>query len=252
MRSEYILEMIKEGKRIGNRALDEFRKIEIETNLIKKAEGSARVKLGDTDVIVGVKLDVGEPFKDTPDEGILITSAEFTPIASPEFEPGPPGEDAIELARVVDRGIREGEAIDLKKLCIKEGEKVWIVFVDIHILNHMGNLLDASALASMAALLHTKIPKYEDGSIIREESSGSLPILHKPITVTVGKIYDKLLVDLLREEEEACNAKLSIAVREDDKICAMQKSGELPLTFKEVEECIQIALKKSKEIRKLL
>lgn len=252
MRAEYVLEMIKEGKRIGNRALDEFRKIEIQTDLIKKAEGSARVKLGDTDVITGVKLDVGEPFKDTPDEGILITSAEFTPIASPEFEPGPPREDAIELARVVDRGIREGKAIDLKKLCIEEGEKVWIVFIDIHILNHMGNLLDASSLASIAALLHAKIPKYEDGNVVREEFSGALPILHKPIMITVGKIYDKLLIDLLREEEEACDTRLSIAVREDDKICAMQKIGGSPLTLKEVEDCIQLALKKSKEVRKLL
>jgi len=98
MMEEYVRELMKMGKRVDKRKLDELRPIEFEVGLIPKAEGSARVRLGTTDVIVGVKLDVGEPFPDTPDKGILITNAEFSPIASPEFEPGPPGEDAIELA----------------------------------------------------------------------------------------------------------------------------------------------------------
>ncbi len=254
MRSDYILKLLEKDERLDRRKLDEFRDIKIETGIIERAEGSARVKMGKTDVIVGVKLDFGEPFSDVPDMGVLRVEAEFTPIASEEFEPGPPGEDATELARVVDRGIRESESIDLKKLCVKEGEKVWMVCVDIYPINHDGNLIDASALATLAALLNTRMLKVDkEGNIIRDEFSGKLPMLHKPITVSVGKISDKLILDTTKEEENLLDCRLTVSVREDGKICAMQKSaGSSGLTEEEVYKMIDLAIKKSKEIRKLI
>ena len=252
MRPDYILKLIENDERVDDRKLDEIRKIKIETGIIQRAEGSARVKMGKTDVIVGIKMEMGEPFPDMPDMGVLKTGAEFTPIASPDFESGPPREDATELARVVDRGIRESESIDLKKLCLKEGEKVWEVFVDVHIINHDGNLIDASALAAVAALSTTKIPKLEDDKIVRDKLVKKLPILHKPITVTVGRILDKFIIDPTVEEEEVLNSKLTVAVMEDGKICAMQKSGDHGLTMDDMNEMIDLAVKKSKEIRKLL
>ncbi|MEM5833669.1 MAG: RNA-binding protein, partial [Candidatus Aenigmatarchaeota archaeon] len=153
-----VLQVLKEGKRLDNRSFLEYRKIEIEKNIIPKAEGSASVKLGNTRVIAGVKVELAQPFPDTPNEGILVVNAEFPPIAHPTFEPGPPNEYAIELARLVDRIIRESKMIELEKLFIEDG-KVYGIFVDIHIISNDGNLLDASALASIAALHSTKIPK---------------------------------------------------------------------------------------------
>src|SRR4030042_469517 len=102
MEDKYALELIQKGKRIDGRKFDEFRNIEIKENVAKKAEGSASVKIGKTHVIVGVKLELGKPFADRPNEGVLIVNAEFSPLSSPDFEPGPPSEDAIEVARVVD------------------------------------------------------------------------------------------------------------------------------------------------------
>jgi len=250
MFANYIIELIKEEKRVDNRSLDEIREIKVETGIIERAEGSARVKFGDTEVIVGVKLDVGEPFPDTPDQGILITSAELSPVASPDFEPGI-SENAIELARVVDRCIRGGRAIDLDKLCIEEGEKVWMVFVDIQVVNHRGNLMDASALGAIAALMNTRLPKYEE-RVIRGEYKGKLPILHKPLLVTIGKIGDKLFVDPYIDEEKVAEAMISIGVREDDMVCAIQKQGSVPLTLNEIDRALDIAIRKSKELRKHL
>jgi exosome complex component RRP42 len=208
--------------------------------------------MGKTDVIVGVKMEIVQPFPDVPNMGMLKTEAEFTPIASPDFESGPPGEDATELARVVDRGIRESECIDLEKLCLKEGEKVWGVFVDIYIINHDGNLIDASALGAVAALRTTMIPKLENDKIVRDELVKKLPILHTPITVTVGKVLDKFIIDPVKEEEEVLDSKLTVAVTEEGKICAMQKSGEHGLTEDDVAKMIDLAVKKSEEIRKFL
>ncbi|MEM7818580.1 MAG: exosome complex protein Rrp42 [Candidatus Aenigmatarchaeota archaeon] len=251
MEEKYALELIEKGKRIDGRRFDEFRKIEVEKGMIKKAEGSARVKLGETEVIAGVKMDFGTPFPDTPEEGTLVVNAEFTPLASPEFDVGPPGEDAIELARVVDRGIRESKCIELDKLCITPGEKVWCVYIDIHIINDKGNLLDASALAAVAALHNTRIPKIEGEKIIRGEFEKSLPVVFKPINITVCKVGKNFLLDPTIEEEKILDSKLSISVRDDDKICSMQKQLK-ELEFDDILKMIDIAREKSKEIRKLV
>src|SRR5437867_7330908 len=131
----YVRKLVEENLRIDERKYDEIRKIKVEKGLIKTAEGSARVVWGDTIVLVGVKMSVGEPFPDTPDEGVLIVNSELVPVASPTFEPGPPSEQSIELARVIDRGIRESKAIDLEKLMVEKG-KVWNVNIDVHVLDH--------------------------------------------------------------------------------------------------------------------
>lgn len=252
MRNEYILKLLEKDERLDGRALAEFRPIKIEPGYIKRAEGSARVIMGKTELIAGVKLELDVPFPDVPNLGILKTGAEFSPIADPEFMSGPPREDAVELARVVDRGIRESECIDLEKLIITPAEKCWGVFVDIHVINNDGNLIDASSLASISALLNAKLPKLENNKIVRTEFKGKLPIKAKPITVSVGKILGKLLVDPTKEEEELLESKLSIATVEDGKICAMQKMGEGTLNENDIDDIINIAFKKSKELRKLL
>jgi exosome complex component RRP42 len=140
----------------------------------------------------------------------------------------------------------------LEELCLEPGKKVWCVFVDIHIINHKGNLLDASALASLAALLNTKIPKIEGEKILRGEFEKNLPVQFKPINVSVCKIKGNFLVDPTLEEEEIAEVKLSLSVRDDDVICAMQKQGSGELKAEEVEKIMDIAIEKSKEIRKMV
>ncbi len=196
VRLKQIEQLIEKGKRLDDRGLLDTREIKIEQGVIEKAEGSARVFLGKTQVLVGVKVETGEPFPDTPNEGVLTVNAELVPVASPNFEPGPPDENSIELARVVDRGIRESKCIDNEKLCIEPGKKVFVVFVDVYILNHDGNLIDAAALAAMAALMNTKMPNFEikDGELKIKQGYTPLPVKGHPITVTTGKISNHLIL----------------------------------------------------------
>ncbi|MCD6367829.1 MAG: exosome complex protein Rrp42 [Candidatus Aenigmarchaeota archaeon] len=246
----YIREIINTGKRADGREFYQFRDIEIKKGVVKNAEGSAMVKLGNTEVIVGVKMEIGEPFPDTPDEGVLMVNAELTPMASPEFESGPPDENAIELARVVDRGVRESKAIDLKKLCITPGEKVWIVYVDIHVINDDGNLMDASSIATAAALQDTKIPKLEGDEIKRGEYVGNLELRTIPIACTVVKINDNLLVDPDYEEESVTEGKITIVTISDESLCAMQKSGIGGFAPEEIYKAIDISIEQGNKIRK--
>jgi exosome complex component RRP42 len=254
VKQRQIAQLICKGKRLDGRGITEHREIRIETGLIEKADGSARVFLGKTEVLAGVKIEVGEPFPDTPNEGVLTVNAELVPLASPTFEPGPPDENSIELARVVDRGLRESKAIATEELCIDPGKKVFVVFVDIYVLNHDGNLIDASALAALAALLNTKMFNYEvkENEVVKKPGYKPLPIRNYPIPVTFAKINDKFVVDPGLEEEQVMGARLTITTEKDGKICAIQKGSSGFVTPESIIEMAKIAQEKAKELRKLL
>jgi exosome complex component RRP42 len=254
VKQKQIAQLIADEKRADGRGLKEYREMKIEPGLIERAEGSARVLLGKTDVVVGVKVETGEPFPDTPNEGVMTVNAELTPIASPAFEAGPPDEDSIELARIVDRGIRESKAINTEKLVIEPGKKVFVVFIDIYVLNHDGNLIDASALAAVSALINTKMANYEikDGEIKIKPGYEQLPIKKRPITVTTAKIGDKLVVDPIAEEEQVMDARISFAIDDDGNICAIQKGGSGYFEPQQIVEAAKIAKDKAKELRKKL
>ena len=252
---ESIKNLIVNGKRDDGRLLDEYRDISIETDVISKAEGSARVKIGGTQVLVGVKPQIGSPFPDTPNFGVLMTNCEMLPMADPTFEPGPPGEDSIELARVVDRGIRESELVDLDKLCIEEGKHVWMLFIDLHVIDNCGNLFDASELAVMAALKSTKLPTatvVDDEVVLDNENTFDLPVNNDMAMCTFVKIGDSMVIDPSLSEERVANARLNVGVTRDGKICAMQKGGDEPLTNEDIFSAVNIAISKTKELVEFL
>lgn len=250
---QHYMQYLHNGMRFDERKTLDYRKITVEYGVSKNAEGSARVKMGDTEVIVGVKMELGTPYPDRPDEGTIIVGAELYPLSSPNFEGGPPNIQAIELARVVDRGLRESKAIDFKKLCIKEGEQVWLLLIDIATINDAGNLFDASALAAIAALKDAKFPKVENDIVkYKELTKETIKLNSLPLGVTVLKIGDQYLVDPTTEEEEMLDARLSVATLDDGKLCALQKGGDVTLTDQDIKKMIEIAIEKGKELRKKL
>jgi exosome complex component RRP42 len=254
VRQKQIGQAIDAGKRLDGRGLGDYREMTIEEGLIERAEGSARIRLGKTDVLVGVKIATGEPFPDTPNDGVLTVNAELVPLASAAFEPGPPDENSIELARIVDRGIRESKAIDSSKLVIEAGKKVFVVFVDVYVLNHDGNLIDASALAAVSALGNTKMPNYqiEEGEVKIKPGYSPLPLKSHPITVTLAQINGKLVVDPWIEEEQVMDARISFAVNDEGNICAIQKGGSGFFTSQQILEASKLAQEKAAELRKKL
>lgn len=250
----HILKLLSTGTRLDGRKANEYRKpIKVEAGIIKTAEGSAKVTIGETEVIVGVKLEVGTPYPDAPDQGTIIVGAELLPMSNPDFELGPPGIQAIEIARVVDRGIRESKAIDFKELCIEKGEKVWIILIDICTINDAGNLLDAASLAALAAIKNAKFPKYDGEKVdYKEKTSKKLHVTKDPIGITVCKIGDTFIVDPTTEEEKVIDARLTVVSEKDGTLCAMQKGNDQPLTSEDIMSMIDIGLEKAKELRKVL
>jgi exosome complex component RRP42 len=246
-----IKKYLKEGKRFDGRTSEQFRELIIEKNVSCKAEGSVKVRLGKTEVIVGVKMAPSEPYADSPKDGNLMVTAEMLPLSSPRFESGPPKIDAIEWARVTDRGIRESGFVDFSKLCIEEGKKVWTVFVDIYSINDDGNLMDAATIGAIAAMKIAKIPKYdlENNKVLYEEpTEEGLPLTnHVPVAISVHKLGNSLIVDPTREEEDVSETRVTIGSSKGT-ISSLQKSNSQSLEMDEMKKVFEIATKVSEEI----
>ncbi|EMR73945.1 ribosomal RNA-processing protein RRP42 [Thermoplasmatales archaeon SCGC AB-539-N05] len=267
IKRDYIYKLANDGKRVDDRKFDEYRPIKIETGIISKAEGSARVKIGNTQVVAGIKMGIGEPYPDSPDKGVMMTAAELIPLASPDFESGPPRKNAIELARVVDRGIRESEVIGLDKLCMEPGEKIWLVFIDIHIIDFDGNLFDAASLAALAALFDATVPierlrpaleklqeKFPSIKNYLEEhpKDYQLPMNEPPISCTSVKFNDVIVLDPSLDEEEIAEARLTVATDKNEDIRAMQKGLNGVFTVDEIKNIIKTSVDNSAKIRRML
>lgn len=249
-------EAMNKAERLDGRKPFEHRDIEIKFNISINAESSVKIKFGKSEVVSGIKLSVAEPYPDHEKEGTLSTGMDLLPLSSSNFEYGPPTIEAVEIARVVDRGIRESRFIDFEKLCIKEGEKVWCINIDLATINDDGNLIDASSLASVLALLTAKMTVYdekEDKIKPGEFTDKKLPlkIENMPLTVTFFKIGDKIFVDPTREEEDCADGRITFEISDSGKepvINAIQKGGNATFTVQEVETMAEEAVKIFKKL----
>ena len=255
LKKSQILDLLEQGKRVDGRAFDEPRELTIETNAIPKANGSARVKLGDSEVVCGVKIQPDRPFPDMGDKGIFICTAELLPLSHPSVETGPPGPDVIELARVVDRGIRESHMVDLSQLVIEKDKSVVGVFADNVVVDYDGNLFDTCAYAATAAILSSKTPKWElkdDVPTLVEDQETDVPITTIPVSITMGKIGNHIIVDPNADEWNSMDARITITTDSDGNICALQKGGDDGFSLDEIVRCGEISVKVGSQIREKL
>jgi exosome complex component RRP42 len=251
LRKQQMWDAISKGKRLDGRNLDDIRPLEIELDIIKKANGSAKVKLGNSEVIAGVKIETGEPFEGLENKGALIVSAEVLPTASPYIEPGPPDEETVELARVVDRGIRESEMIDLDKLVLVPGKIVYTIFVDCSIINADGNLFDATSYAVVSALASSKIPVFEmqDGKVVNTGNSQDPPVTTIPVSITAIRIGEAVILDPTSEEEACMNARITITTNSNGEYTAIQKGSTGAFTVEQIKKAAETARIKGEEVR---
>lgn len=255
LKKQQILSLLEQGKRVDGREFNQTREIIIQPNAIPKANGSARVRLGDTEVICGVKIQPDRPFPDMGDKGVFICTAELLPLSHPSVETGPPGEAVIELARVVDRGIRESHMVDTSQLVIEKDVSVVGVFADNTVVDYDGNLFDACSYAATVALLTAKSPKWEikDGKPTMVEGViVKVPTTTVPVSVTMAKINNHIIVDPNGDEWGCMDARLTITTDSDGNICALQKGGKQGFTVEEIQKCGETAVEVGKKIREII
>lgn len=248
IRTSHILDLAADGKRLDGRGPDEYRAISVEPGFVVTADGSALVRIGDTAVLAGIKLEPGKPFADTPNAGVLTTNAELIPLSNPTFEPGPPQPGAIEVSRVVDRAIRAAETIDLTRLCVTPGEKSWVCYTDIHVLDHSGNLIDASLLAAVSALAHATVPAKRFGVA---DADYALEVQHLPIECTFVRLGDAIVVDPTFDEERAAQGRVTVATDETGRVVAMQKGLVGAFSPEDVKSVVRRAFVHGDRLRSL-
>jgi exosome complex component RRP42 len=226
---EYVKEIAAEAIRLDERKPIEGRKLTIKNGVINHSDGSAYLELGGTKVLAGVKVLPGEPFPDRADEGGLIVNFEASELCT--NYPSDRIMYSVEIARVTDRGIRESNLIDLKKLVIEVGKKVLFVYIDVFALNNEGNLLDACNIAALSALLDARY------KIEGQEQKLPLPLDFNKLAVshTFAKVNNSIFYDPSAVEENVASARLTLGVGE--KINSIQKGGSGFFTPEEVDFC---------------
>ncbi len=252
---EKIESYLKSGKRLDGRKSEDYRELFVEDNVSRNSASAIRVRLGKTEVLAGVHLALAVPYPDSADEGTFMTSAELHPMASQQFDIGKPGIDSVELARVIDRGIRESGFIDMKKLCIKKGEKVWQVFVDIFTINDDGNILDVAGLAALIALGRARMPIYneKEDKIEGYSESERIPLNKEALSfsMTFHKVGSVIVADVGHDEEAISKFRLTIAMGDNKgkaRITAMQKGKAGTISSSDMETILKLAESKWKEM----
>lgn len=240
-----------------------YRPISIETGNIPQANGSARVKLGATDVIVSVKAELGKPNAFRPDKGKVSIYVDCSPTAAPAFE-GRGGEElSAELSSALQCCLLGGKSgagagIDLSSLTIVEGKICWDLYIDGLVVSSDGNLLDALGAAIKAALSNTGIPRV---TVAAEASSDDKPEVDisdeeflqfdttgVPVIVTLTKVGRHYIVDATSEEESQMSSAVSVSVNRHGRICGLTKRGGAGLDPSVILDMISVAKHVSEQL----
>lgn len=241
---DYVRDIAKNGIRTDGRKPMDRRHLIVKDNVIHHSDGSAYVQFGETKVIAGVKVLPGVPFPDRPDEGGLIVSFEASELGS-NYET-----DrilySVEIGRVTDRGVRESNVLDLKKLSVESGVKALFVYIDIFTINNDGNLFDAANIAALNALVNARY------AVEGQEEKQKLPLDYEKLAVssTFSKVNGTIFFDPNVIEENAADARLTMGI--SDRINSIQKGGSGFFTPEEVDMCAGEALRLKEEVRDLL
>ncbi|RYP57915.1 hypothetical protein DL770_010550 [Monosporascus sp. CRB-9-2] len=254
----FVVQALQEGLRLDGRAFDQFRKLELKFG---DQYGVADVTLGKTRILAKVSAEVTVPYSDRPFDGIFTITTELSPMASPAFEVNRPTETEVLLSRLLEKTVRRSNALDTESLCLVAGQKCWSIRVDIHVLSHDGNLIDASCLAVVAALRHFRKPDTSmEGETLTvytaaEREPVPLSWLHSPLCVTFnfyGEEGDIVLLDATLLEEQLRVSSCTISLNRHGEICQIAKLGGTPVEAVMLVQCASAALTKVKELSAFL
>jgi len=247
----FVIHGVQEDHRTDGRRRRDYRPLEVETGLVTHAAGSARLRLANTDVLVGVKAEIGAPDTHRPGCGRLEFSVDCSANASPEFE-GRGGEQlAGSIASCLSRAYGSPAVLDLRQLAIVPAQQCWILYVDILILECGGNLYDAVSCAVKAALFSARVPELEvsradSGRVDVELADDPFKVLRldvgsAPCLVTLLLVDTECIVDPSQEEEACSKASLVTAVTASGRITAVTKAGRGSMHPATVSQAIQMA-----------
>ncbi|XP_065876525.1 uncharacterized protein [Euphorbia lathyris] len=247
---------ISQNLRSDGRKRETYRPIFVETGVIPQANGSARVRIGATEVIASVKAELGKPSALQPNKGKIAIFVDCSPVAEPTFEARGGEELSAELATALQCCLLGGKSgsgagIDPSSLVVAEGKICWDLYIDGLVICSDGNLLDALGAAIKAALSNTGIPKVNvaagasgdeqpdvdisDEEFLQFDTSGI------PVIVTLTKVGRHYIVDATSEEESQMSSAVSISVNRKGHVCGLTKRGGAGIDPSVISDMISVA-----------
>ncbi len=208
-------------KRSDGRKMDELRPIKAEVGIIPNADGSALFAFGKTLAIVAVygPKPLHPQHLQKPDRGILRCTYNMLPFSVTERARPGPNRRSKEIGMITDNAL--SGIIDLKKF------PRTVIDINIMILQANASTRCAGINAAAMALAHA-------GIVMKEMVS----------SVSIGKIDDKIVADITKEEEDykegegSTDIPFSITSR-SGKITHLQLDGKIPT--KRLKEAVEAA-----------
>lgn len=255
----FVLHGVQDDVRVDGRSRKELRPLKFETELVTHANGSAHLRLANTDVLVGVKAELD--LEEKTSHGIEFF-VDCSANATPDFE-GKGGEAlATELSNTLSKAYNDKSVFDYSILRGQDDAFSWILNVDILILEVGGNLFDAVSLAVKAALFSTTIPRVNvatiDGGqpeleITDDPLDGTrLDVSKSPILITLSRIGNFCVIDPTPEEEACSSASLVIGVTPSGKVTVVKKCGSGTFNLDSMTRAISDASEIGAKIQTLL
>ena len=216
-------------KRVDNRKLDEMRPIKAKIGVIKRADGSAMFQIGDTIAIAAVygPRELYPRFLKNPECGILRCNYDMMSFSVPERKKPGPSRRSVEISLVTEQALNP--VLDLELF----PNSVVDVFIEI-VQANSGTRCAGICAASMA-LAHAGIPMKD-----------------LVAAISVGKVGDKIVIDLNKEEEDfeggATDIPVAISPRNGE-VTLLQLDGEI--TKDELMTALNLAKKGCEQIYKV-
>ena len=218
------------------RKWDELRKVKITRGVMKNAEGSALIEMGDTKVLCSATVEERvPPFLRDTGKGWVTTEYAMLPRATQErvrrdSVRGKIGGRSHEIQRIIGRALRA--VIDLDKL----GERS--VTIDCDVLHADGGTRTASITGAFVALYEAS--KYLKKNKLVEE----IPVTDFIAAVSVGIIDGQLMLDLDYELDSQAEVDMNVAMTGSGLLVEVQGTAEgKPFSKKRLAEMVKLAEK---------
>ncbi len=222
--------------RDDGRKLDQMRKIKIKRNVMKFAEGSCMIEVGNTKVICTASIE-GKvpPFLRNTGKGWVTAEYGMLPRSCNtrirrESSVGKLSGRTQEIQRLIGRSMRS--VVDLDKL----GERT--VWIDCDVIQGDGGTRTASITGSFIALIDALL------TLKRENIFAELPVNDYVAAVSVGIVDGEPCLDLDYGQDSKAEVDMNIVMTGAKKLIEVQGTAEKnPFSKKELDRLILLAEK---------
>jgi len=204
--------------RPDQRTPTELRPLEIIPNFISSAEGSALIRLGETQVICTASVDDGVPsFQKGSGRGWITSEYAMIPRATSSRTPrestrGRQSGRTMEIQRLIGRSLRA--VVDMEAL----GERT--VWIDCDVIRADGGTRTASVTGSLVAL-GLAIQK-----LLAQRALKANPLKDYLAAISVGIVGAEMLLDLSYAEDSSAEVDMNIVMTGDGNLVETQATAE--------------------------